>query len=160
MKIEFTKTGIGVHLSISEEGEPVAECHLSVLNVHAEKLSSSKYQITETPEPVTVLDIQYPVKIQSRDDAKLLGEIADHNGLAVVVLSKTGFISRIKLSPKADKVYPIHHKWLKQKPAEPTREELQGRLSRINDYIDETHKPGLVNGEMFRVIMDIATGEK
>ena len=123
---------------------------------------TDKFQITETPEPVYVLDIQYPVDERYIDAAHLLNK-DNQNGLKINFgscdkhKSEDDNFAWIKL--KSGGQVSVPKSWIKQKPAEPTREELQGRLDRISHLCMFKVPKDMVNPEYYD-FHSIANGEK
>ena len=111
-----------------------------------------KYQITEIPEPVWVLDIQYPVQMHSITAAYML---KDWDGKVVTVnsISEDGFEKRCDQS-----TVWFPSRWLKQKPAKPTVEELQERLRRVISII-VGFGFNSVDPKTIKFILDISNGE-
>jgi hypothetical protein len=93
---------------------------------------SDQYQITKTPEPVFYLDIKYPVQMHNITAAYML---KDWNGKKVTIngVSDDGQEQRCDQS-----TVWFPSRWLKQKPAEPTREELQERIDNMIEHSDKS----------------------
>lgn len=116
---------------------------------------TDEYQITEIPEPVWVLDIQYPVDERYIEAACLLKKAkmnmhpvkckeydSKHDGILYkwIMLNDGGHVT----VPKS---------WLKQKQPEPTREELQEKIDGIMDILDMAKG---CNQETFDAIFKVA----
>lgn len=110
----------------------------------------ANHKITEIPEPVWVLDI--PFEMVATIDIAIYKE----NGTAVEVKKeiKPGLIE-IKLSN--NEFWIVCKSWLKQKPAEPTVEELQLRLDKIINYVSNENGVAYFNKKN---ITALANGEK
>lgn len=154
MYFKFTDTGNTVFLQIFDSGSEVAACHLKISKEYTEILSSKKYQITEISEPVDVLDIQYPVDAEFIAPAHLLENI---NGKQIKIVESAGPNKHLTICTECDYYFP--KSWLKQKPAEPTREELQERLDKIIEFLS-IHPHSSNVSDIYLEAKEIANGEK
>ncbi len=109
---------------------------------------TTKYQITEVPEPVTVLDIQYPVDAEFIAPAHFLEKF---NGKQIKIVESAGLNKHLTICKESGYYFP--KSWLKQKPAEPTREKLQIKLDSICEYVKNTDK---VSVGASNIIYDLA----
>jgi hypothetical protein len=96
-------------------------------------LSTSKYKITKTTEPAWFLDIKYPVEERFVSAAHYLAKANRNKQEVEPRFESSG--TWVKLGDGGQVTVP--RSWLKQKPTEPTVEELQKVIDNMLEYSDK-----------------------
>jgi hypothetical protein len=139
--------------------EPDYDCLLKPagqLGLIPEWKETTKYQITEVPEPTHYLDLTPPKDLGK--EARHFTKLYEHNKKDIKVLFWNEPYCEIEVRT-GDKIVlheDCHITWIKQKPSEPNREELQIRLDAVKAFVNERAIP-LTHT---RIILELIAGQK